>query len=107
MARLRHFKNKLAKNERLYVIWCNMKSRCYDNTREAYKYYGAKGIKLCPEWENDFMAFYSWAKANGYRKNLTIDRVRSSDDYSPQTCQWIGRKANSRKQEHKNLLARL
>lgn len=85
-----------------------MKSRCYDSTREAYRYYGAKGIKLCPEWENDFMAFYKWAKANGYKKHLTIDRIQSTDDYSPSTCQWLTRSANSKKQVHKSkILARL
>ena len=85
-----------------------MKSRCYDSTREAYRYYGAKGIKLCKEWENNFMAFYHWAKANGYQDHLTIDRIKSTDDYSPATCQWITKSENSKKQVHKSkLLARL
>lgn len=27
------------------------------------------------EWLNDFMSFYTWAMNNGYRDNLTIDRI--------------------------------
>lgn len=30
------------------------------------KIYGAKGVKVCDEWQNNFIAFSNWAKANGY-----------------------------------------
>lgn len=87
---------------RLYTIWSNMKSRCYDKKREAYRYYGAKGIKLCPEWKNSFVTFYNWANANGYADTLTIDRIDSSKDYTPDNCQWISRLDNCRKQQRQN-----
>lgn len=42
---------------RLYKIWCNMKSRCYNKTEKAYEWYGGRGIDVCSEWKDDFQAF--------------------------------------------------
>jgi hypothetical protein len=76
-------------NTRLYQIWSNMKARCYRENCKEYKWYGAKGIKICNEWKNDFSAFKSWALSNGYSENLTIDRITSSGDYEPSNCRWV------------------
>lgn len=63
-----------ASDTRLYKIWSNMKSRCYNKNRSNYKYYGGKGIKICDEWLSAFVVFHDWAINNGYQENLTIDR---------------------------------
>jgi hypothetical protein len=80
----------------LYNRWCLMKRRCYKTTSKAYKWYGAKGVKLCDEWHN-FENFYNWAIETGFRPDLTIDRIDSSGDYEPSNCQWITGSENSRK----------
>jgi len=82
---------------RLYDIWCNMKQRCYNPGAENYKYYGGKGITVCPEWLNDYIAFKTWALANGYKEGLTIDRIKSNGNYEPSNCQWITQEENARK----------
>ena len=33
--------------EKLYNVWKNMKSRCYDKNSDRYYTYGARGIKIC------------------------------------------------------------
>ena len=92
-----YFKNKTARDERLYITWKSMKYRCYTVTSDRYKYYGGKGVTICDEWKDDFIAFYAWAKANGYRKNLTIDRIDSMGNYEPSNCQWVTQSVNSKR----------
>lgn len=76
------------KRTRLYVIWDNMKQRCNNPNRTEFKNYGGRGIKVCDEWANSFLAFYEWAMANGYRDDLTIDREDSDGNYEPSNCRW-------------------
>lgn len=54
---------------KLYGIWRGMKNRCYLKTNRYYKYYGGRGITVCPEWLQSFKAFYDWACENGYQEN--------------------------------------
>ena len=69
-----------------------MKQRCYNHNNKSYKNYGARGIKVCNEWKNDFMSFYNWATENGYKEGLTIDRLNVDKDYSPNNCAWVTQK---------------
>lgn len=80
---------------RLYRIWSGMKGRCNNKKNPAYRYYGAKGIKVCDEWQNDFLAFKEWADLNGYNDKLTIDRIDSDGDYCPSNCRWLTAQENS------------
>ena len=72
---------------RLYRIWDAMRTRCTNPNHNSYKYYGAKGVKICDEWK-DYAAFRAWAIANGYGKGLSIDRLDSDGDYCPENCRW-------------------
>lgn len=81
---------------RLYNIFEGMKKRCYNKNFKFYKNYGARGIVICKDWLNDFISFYDWAVKNGYKENLTIDRIDVNGNYDPSNCRWISQKEQSK-----------
>ena len=41
---------------KLYSVWLNMRSRCYNPKNKKYKDYGGRGISICSDWD-DFLQF--------------------------------------------------
>lgn len=83
-------------NKRIYGIYQGILQRCYNPNEKAYRWYGAKGIKVCKEWLNAPLNFEKWAILNGYEDGLTIDRIDESKDYSPNNCRWISLSDNTK-----------
>lgn len=81
----------------LHAIWDGLKSRCFNPNRKSYKNYGGRGVTVCDEWKNDFMAFYNWAITNGWQQGLQIDKDILGNGllYSPETCCWVTQKKNA------------
>ena len=79
----------MAKQSRVYTMWCNIKARCYRETSPDYALYGGRGIVMCDEWKNDSKEFIKWANKNGYSDNLTIERIDSNSNYCPSNCKFI------------------
>lgn len=79
----------------LRKVWDAMKRRCYKPQDTFFKYYGGRGIKVCQEWLDAPTRFYDWAISHGYRTGVSIDRIDSDGDYSPDNCRWTTPKVQS------------
>lgn len=84
------------KNGRLRHILSGMMDRCFNKKDKAYRWYGAKGIKVCDDWVNNPISFEEWSISNGYDDSLTIDRINENDDYCPENCRWVTNKDNAK-----------
>lgn len=62
-----------------------MRTRCNYERHIAYKHYGGRGIKVCPEWDDPDTGFETWLKFIGPAPSTdyTQDRVDNDLGYSP------------------------
>ena len=94
-----HYKHGLARTP-LYERLMGIKTRCNNSNQKQFKNYGGRGIQVCPEWldkETGVIRWFELSLANGYKTELTIDRINNNKGYSPDNCQWISRVENIRK----------
>lgn len=97
------FKTHGYSKEKLYLVWKTMRKRCQNKNDKNYKHYGAKGVKVCDEWQT-YEPFRKWAYENGYFEmetytRNTIDRINPFGDYCPENCRiadWFVQRMNRR-----------
>ena len=84
----------------LYSTWRGMKQRCYYKKMNGYKNWGGRGIKVCDEWKDDFIAFASYIEKNLGDKppKHSFDRIDNDGDYEPGNVRWA-----SYKEQNNNL----
>jgi hypothetical protein len=77
-----------------YQVWRGMIRRCEDPKHDSYRYYGARGIRLCDRWRNGEdgqSGFECFLADMGTRPTPqhSIDRYPNNDgNYSKYNCRW-------------------
>lgn len=78
----------------LYTHWKSMRQRCSPTANKRVKYYSARGINVCSEWD-DFETFYTDMLPT-WKQGLSLDRINNDLGYSKSNCRWVSIKEQAR-----------
>jgi len=104
MGNLKHGK----RYTKLYSVWVDIKTRCYNPQYKNYKNWGGRGIAMQENWIKDFEAFETYvtslpkydADKQGYQ--LSIDRIDNDSNYCEGNLRWASRSTQNRNRRTQN-----
>jgi hypothetical protein len=92
-----------------YTAYMNLRSRCNNPNNPEYHRYGGRGVKVCKRWagKHDFPKFLADLNLKP-SPDLSIDRIRSTGDYTPRNTRWADartQRLNQRRMKRNRSLA--
>jgi hypothetical protein len=104
LSQLKHGNNRRGKRSLAHGSWINMIQRCCNPNAPKFKYYGAKGIAVCPRW-HDFDAFLSDVGARP--RGTSLGRVLDHGNYAPGNAFWMTNKQQGQHKSLRNLMIKV
>jgi hypothetical protein len=71
-----------------YAVWVRLKSLCYNPRTRGYAKVGGAGIKIAPDWEQSFSAFFDAVGPRPSRRHELM-RYDETGDFSAENCRWV------------------
>lgn len=88
-----HSKQNNGNGSPTFISWKSMLDRCYMKPHKSWKYYGGRGITVCPRWRADFAHFL--ADMGERPVGLQLGRIDNDGIYEPSNCEWQTAKKNA------------
>src|SRR4051812_47081817 len=82
----------------LYRAWLGMRNRCNNPRTPDFRYYGGRGVRVCPQWDS----FTQFAADVGPHpgSRWTLDRRDNNKDYEPSNVRWATRQTQVRNRNY-------
>lgn len=85
-----------------YNSWRAMVLRCRNPNRRDFKWYGERGIQVCPQWltpPTGTGGFSQFLEDMGPRpEGTTLDRIDVHGHYEPGNCRWASKEVQANNQ---------
>lgn len=87
-----------------YGTFLCMRRRCHNKNNKDYRYYGARGIKVCDEWMVRGKGFWNHmahvSKLPHYGEaGYTLDRIDNDGNYEPGNVRWATKEQQTENRE--------
>lgn len=88
-----NYKHGIPRKHKIYNLWSNIKTRCYNKNSEHYHNYGGRGITMFEPWINDFISFHDHIINLPHydEPGMTLDRENNDKGYFPGNLRWADR----------------
>jgi hypothetical protein len=88
-----------------YLIWSSMIQRCLNPNDKGFRFYGGRGIGVCPRWlEKDGYANFIADVGPQPKPRASLNRIDNDGDYEPSNVIWSDPKKQARNRTNNHVL---
>lgn len=81
-----HGRRAQKRHDPTYRAWQAMNDSCANRASPKFRDCGARGVRVCADWESDFEAFVT--DLGERPEGSVLVRVDRSGDFQPENCRW-------------------